>query len=96
MATKDQEVTMARRLTQTWPELAITGAEFECLVKPGGRKNEILREGDRFRVTVTAMPEDGKANDAVRDLLATALDVAKTRLTLIQGATSRQKLFRLD
>jgi hypothetical protein len=45
---------------------------------------------------VTVVPEDGKATAAVVKLLAKALGVAKTRLTLLRGETSRDKLFRLD
>ena len=45
---------------------------------------------------VRAVPEDGKANAAVVKLLAKALGVAKSRLVLLRGATSRDKLFRLD
>jgi uncharacterized protein YggU (UPF0235/DUF167 family) len=45
---------------------------------------------------VTTAPEDGRATAAVAELLAHALGVAKTRITLLQGATSRHKLFRLD
>ena len=37
-----------------------------------------------------------KATEAARAALAKALGVAKTRLTLMRGATSRDKLFRLD
>ena len=42
------------------------------------------------------VPEDGKANAAVIKLLAKALGVAKSRLVLVRGATSRDKLFRID
>jgi len=93
---KTKRVTMVRRAEETWPQLAISGAEFHCVVQPGARKNEILYDGVGFRITVTAAPEDGKANDAVRGLLADGLCVAKSRLTLVRGATSRQKRFRLD
>jgi uncharacterized protein YggU (UPF0235/DUF167 family) len=46
-------------------------------------------------VRVTVPPEDGKANAAVRELLARALGVAKTRLVLLRGASARDKVFRL-
>ena len=45
---------------------------------------------------VTETPEAGRATDAARASLAKALGVAKTRLGLLRGATSRDKLFRLD
>ncbi|MCB1411327.1 MAG: DUF167 domain-containing protein, partial [Rhodobacteraceae bacterium] len=49
-----------------------------------------------IRVYVTVVPEDGKANKAVIRLLAKALGVPKSSLTLIRGATARDKVFRLD
>ena len=55
-----------------------------------------LQDGDPVRVWVTAPPADGKANEAVRKLLAQALGVAPGRLTLVRGDSARDKLFRLD
>ncbi len=72
------------------------GAEFALRVIPRAGRNQISEENGMLRVQVTAVPEDGRANRAVQDLLAEALGVAKGRLTLIRGATSRDKLFRLD
>lgn len=49
-----------------------------------------------LRAYVTAVPEGGKANAAVQALLAAALGVAASGLTLVRGQTSRNKIFRLD
>lgn len=77
--------------------LAAPGATFALRVTPRARRNDIQRDDDgQLRAQVTSPPEDGRANTAVRDLLAEALGVAKTRLTLIKGATARDKVFRLD
>jgi uncharacterized protein len=75
--------------------LAVPGTEIAVRVTPRGGRDAI-EPGEPLRVRVTAPPEDGKANDAVRRLLARAVGVAPTRLTLIRGATARDKLFRLD
>jgi len=42
-------------------------------------------------IKVTAVPEKGKANAALEKLLAKALGVAKTNVSVIAGATARQK-----
>jgi len=76
--------------------LARPGAEFAVRVTPRASRNAVLAEGGEIRVYVTVVPEDGKANAAVQKLLAKALGVAKSRLVLIRGATSRDKVFRLD
>lgn len=77
-------------------DLAQPGTEIACRVTPKASRNAITREGDLLRVYVTVVPEGGKANAAVIKLLAKALGVAKSRLVLLRGETSRDKLFRLD
>lgn len=75
---------------------AISGAEFALRVTPRASRNQLTEEEGQLRAQVTTVPEDGRANKAVSELLAEALGVAKTRLTLVRGATSREKVFRLD
>ncbi|MDQ7263303.1 DUF167 domain-containing protein [Paracoccus sp. PS-1] len=76
--------------------LARPGAEIAVRVTPRASRNAVILDGETIRVTVTTVPEDGKANAAVVKLLAKALGVAKSRLVLVRGATARDKLFRLD
>lgn len=73
-----------------------SGTVIAVRVTPKAARNAVVPDGDSLRVYVTTVPEDGKATAAVIKLLAKHLDVAKSRLTLIRGATSRDKLFRLD
>lgn len=47
-------------------------------------------------VRVTAPPEDGKANAAVRKLLAGALGVPKTAVRVIRGDTARHKMLEIE
>ena len=63
-------------------------------VQPRARNNEVLdvRNG-RLLVRTTAAPADGKANKAVIKLLAEFVDVPPSRVTLLRGATSRNKQF---
>lgn len=72
------------------------GSEFAVRVTPKASRNAVMVEDGTIRVYVTTVPEDGKATQAVIKLLAKSLGVAKSRLTLIRGATSRDKQFRLD
>lgn len=64
-------------------------------VTPGARVEALEIEGGRLLAKVRAKPQDGKANDAVRELLAAALGFAPSRLELLRGATSREKQFRI-
>ncbi|QYK41381.1 MAG: DUF167 domain-containing protein [Paracoccaceae bacterium] len=77
--------------------LAVPGTMFALRATPRARRSALAVADDgTLRVHVTAPAEDGRANEAVRNLLAEALGVARTRLVLVRGATARDKLFRLD
>ena len=78
------------------PLTIASGTEFSVRVTPKAARNAIVVEDGTIRVYTTTVPEDGKATDAVIKLLAKSLGVAKSRLTLLRGATSRDKQFRLD
>jgi uncharacterized protein (TIGR00251 family) len=44
-----------------------------------------------LRVRVTAVPEDGKANEALIKLLSKTLHISQSRISFIRGTTSRIK-----
>jgi uncharacterized protein len=72
------------------------GAPFLVRVTPGARDEAVAATGERaLAVRVAAPPADGAANAAVIALLARALGVPKTRITLLRGASGRIKLFRV-
>ncbi len=76
--------------------LARPGTRIALRVIPKASRNRIVTEGDTLRVYVTTLPEHGKANAAVLKLLAKALGLPKSRLTLIHGQTSRDKVFQVS
>lgn len=49
-----------------------------------------------LKAAVTAAPEKGKANAALIKLLAKAWSLPKTSLTVISGATDRNKVLHID
>jgi hypothetical protein len=52
----------------------------------------IGRFGTRWKVSVAAAPENGRANTAVLDLVASALRVPRSRIELVSGRTGRDKV----
>lgn len=66
-------------------------------VKPNAKKEEI-KEIDKnyYEIRVTVVPEKGKANKKVIEVLSKHLKVPKSRIKLIRGETSREKLFEID
>lgn len=76
--------------------LAQPGAQFRVRATPRAKSARLALEEGIFHVAVTAPADEGRATAAVAEALAHALGVAKGRLTLVRGATSREKCFRLD
>ncbi len=87
---------MARPRLPDLTHLDRPGTEIAVRATPRARRPGIAESQQGVAVAVTEPPEDGRANAAVRDALAAALGVAKSRLTLVRGAASRDKVFRLD
>jgi uncharacterized protein YggU (UPF0235/DUF167 family) len=66
-------------------------------VTPGARQEQIAGwHGGALRVKVRARPEKGRANQAVLRLLALRLGVAPASLSIVRGASSRDKLVDVD
>ena len=72
--------------------LADSEGRLAVRVTPGARAEALEIVDGRLLAKVRAKPEGGKANEAVLALVAAALGVAPSRLALLRGATSREKL----
>lgn len=69
------------------PRSSREGVEQAGALSPTGESD--------YKVRVHAAPADGEANDAVIRLLADHFGVPKTRITIIRGHRSRQKLIEI-
>lgn len=70
--------------------------EMVIQVKPGSSKNEIfIGENNELVVKLRAKPIDGEANAALIEFLSSALNIRKSEIELVKGATSRTKRIRL-
>ena len=77
--------------------LADDGLRVALRVSPRASRNGVtgiadMADGRRVKVSVTAVPEGGKANAAVIKLLAKAWRVPKSGMEVVAGATDRNKL----
>ena len=77
------------------------GLELCVRVTPRGGRDaidglEVLSDGRRvLKVRVRAAPADGAANEAVRRLLAKAMGLPASAVSLESGATARMKTFSI-
>ena len=62
-------------------------------VQPGARRSGLLERlaSGEWKLAVTAPPEDGRANEAVVELLAELLAVKRHQVSVVRGHSSRQK-----
>jgi uncharacterized protein YggU (UPF0235/DUF167 family) len=73
------------------------GSRLRVRVRPGGRRNAIVApHGGALKVTVTAAPERGRANEAVAVLLARALGISRGRVRIVAGHSSPDKTLAVE
>ena len=65
-------------------------------VTPGAREESVTLTPEAVLVKVRAPSDKGAANDAVLALVARALGLAPSRVSLLRGETSRQKLLTVE
>jgi uncharacterized protein (TIGR00251 family) len=69
------------------------GATIAVRAQPGAKKNAVLGEhGGALKIAVTAPPLDGRANEAILDVLANWLGVKRSQVELLRGASNRNKV----
>jgi uncharacterized protein len=72
------------------------GVTFAVKVHPRARKSAITGElGDALKVSLTAPPIEGRANDACIEFFANLLKVPRTSVTIAAGQSSRSKVIRI-
>jgi uncharacterized protein (TIGR00251 family) len=78
-------------------DVHMSGAQVAVRVQPRARANEIVGERDGVLVArVTAPPSEGRANQALRRLIARRARVAIGRVSIVRGAAAREKLVRVE
>jgi uncharacterized protein (TIGR00251 family) len=72
------------------------GAVLDAFVQPRATRTAVVgMHGTALKIKVAAPPVDGKANDALREFVADALGLPRSRVELIAGASSRHKRLRI-
>jgi uncharacterized protein (TIGR00251 family) len=72
------------------------GATFAVKIHPRARKNAITGElGDALKLSLTAPPVEGRANQACIEFLANLLNLPRSSVTIASGQNSRRKVIRV-
>jgi uncharacterized protein (TIGR00251 family) len=59
-------------------------------------KRATIKDGNPLRVYVNQPPEDGRANDAVIKLLSEHFKIPKSKIKIIKGEKSREKIIEIS
>jgi hypothetical protein len=72
------------------------GLSFAVKVHPRARKNAVIgMVGDALKLSLTAPPVEGKANQAVVEFFADFFQISRSSVTITSGETSRLKIVRI-
>jgi uncharacterized protein len=73
------------------------GVTFAVKIHPRAKKNAITGElGDALKLSLTAPPIDGKANDACIEFFGKLLKVPRSSVTIASGQSGRRKVIRVN
>jgi uncharacterized protein len=71
--------------------------DLHVRLQPRARRDEVVGErAGAIVIRVTAPPVDGKANAALCAFVARAAGVPPSRVSVVRGQTSRDKVVRVD
>jgi uncharacterized protein len=78
-------------------KISPTPVAFAVKVHPRAKKKSITGQlSDAPKVSLTAPPIDGKANQACIDFFVKLLNVPRSSITIAAGRSSRNKVIRVD
>ena len=88
---------MSQRKSPPRGKESAASAVISVKIQPRASKNEIIRrEGGGLKIRLTAPPVDGAANEALVKFLSGELGVARSRVEIVSGQSSRDKIIRID
>jgi len=69
---------------------------FKAKIVPGSSKNKIIGAyNNALKISIAAPPVEGKANKKCIDYLAKYFNVVKSKIEIISGQTSKNKLIKI-
>jgi uncharacterized protein (TIGR00251 family) len=70
--------------------------KIEVKVNPKAKFNKVVQEHNGYHVYTTAPPDKNKANQAVIKLLSGKLNIPKSKIIIVRGKKSRNKIIQIS
>jgi hypothetical protein len=75
----------------------IAAVRLNLKVAPKSSRNAVTGwMGDTLKLSVTTVPEKGKANQMVVDVLAQALQLSRSSVRIVRGETASSKMVEIN
>ncbi len=65
-------------------------------IVPNSSRNEVVMEEDFIKIKLTAPPVENKANKVLVEFLAKKLGIAKSKIKIVRGETSKIKTLEFE
>lgn len=73
------------------------GIQFSAAIQPRASRNQILGIHNHcLKIKLTSPPVDGAANQACIKFLAKAFGISPSRVAIVKGETSRNKIIQFE
>jgi len=73
------------------------GVQFAAAIQPRASRNQILGiHNQSLKIKLTSPPVDGAANQACIKFLAKAFGISPSRVSIVRGDTSRNKIIQFE
>ncbi|MCR5506859.1 MAG: DUF167 domain-containing protein [bacterium] len=70
---------------------------FQIHLCPNSKKDKIAGTfNGKIKISITAQPIDGKANEALIKFLSKKFHISKSSIEILKGLTSREKTISID
>ena len=71
--------------------------QLKVYIQPSARESAIVgMHGDRLKIKIKAPPVDGEANEELRRLMGELFGIAKSKVRILRGETSRNKDLEIE
>lgn len=72
--------------------------KLKLRVLPRSSRNEVtgLMADGTLKVKLTSAPVDGKANEALIEILSEHFQIAKSKIKIVRGRTSKNKIVEIE
>ncbi len=83
--------------TEYGVEATASGVSIKVHVAPRASANKVAGAHDgALKIALTAPPVEGAANKALVDFISKTLGVPRSRVSIVSGQTSRNKVLRVE